>query len=65
MTSQVLAQWAHGLTIADLSENVRHAVVRHLLDGGLVMPSPHNASDTDEPRGRSPMRSAVRPKPGR
>ncbi|MCZ1075314.1 MmgE/PrpD family protein [Rhodococcus sp. A5(2022)] len=33
MTSSVLAQWAHGLTLADLSDDVRHAVARHLLDG--------------------------------
>lgn len=33
MTSSVLAQWAHDLTVADLSDGVRHAVARHLLDG--------------------------------
>ncbi|OZD49368.1 MmgE/PrpD family protein [Rhodococcus sp. 06-1477-1A] len=33
MTSTILAEWASGVTVADLSEGVRHAAARHLLDG--------------------------------
>ncbi|MDI6628402.1 MAG: MmgE/PrpD family protein [Rhodococcus sp. (in: high G+C Gram-positive bacteria)] len=33
MTSTILAEWASGVTLADLSEDVRHAAARHLLDG--------------------------------
>lgn len=33
MSSTVLAEWASTVTVADLSEDVRHAAARHLLDG--------------------------------
>ncbi|AJW38105.1 Immune-responsive protein 1 [Rhodococcus sp. B7740] len=33
MSSTVLAEWASAVTVADLSEDVRHAAARHLLDG--------------------------------
>lgn len=33
MTSTILGEWASGVTVADLSEDVRHAAARHLLDG--------------------------------
>ncbi|OZE36169.1 MULTISPECIES: MmgE/PrpD family protein [unclassified Rhodococcus (in: high G+C Gram-positive bacteria)] len=33
MTSTILAEWASSVTVADLSEDVRHAAARHLLDG--------------------------------
>ncbi len=33
LASGVLATWAHGLTVDDLPEHVRHAASRHLLDG--------------------------------
>lgn len=33
MTSTILAEWAASVTVADLSEDVRHAAARHLLDG--------------------------------